>query len=74
MFGSVCQAWELNSDWSCRSGVLGLPKVKRDKFSVFNFLTVEKRETTGRSDFLFQPFPLKPLKSGAEGGIKPFTV
>uniref|UniRef100_A0A3Q1INK6 G-patch domain-containing protein n=1 Tax=Anabas testudineus TaxID=64144 RepID=A0A3Q1INK6_ANATE len=30
------------------SGLVGLPKVKRDKFSVFNFLTVtESRETTG---------------------------
>ncbi|GLD55669.1 G patch domain-containing protein 1 isoform X2, partial [Lates japonicus] len=29
------------------SGMIGLPKVKRDKFSVFNFLTVtESRETT----------------------------
>ncbi|XP_026233418.1 G patch domain-containing protein 1 isoform X2 [Anabas testudineus] len=29
------------------SGLVGLPKVKRDKFSVFNFLTVtESRETT----------------------------
>lgn len=29
--------------------MIGLPKVKRDKFSVFNFLTVtESRETTGR--------------------------
>uniref|UniRef100_A0A3B4WM79 G patch domain containing 1 n=1 Tax=Seriola lalandi dorsalis TaxID=1841481 RepID=A0A3B4WM79_SERLL len=31
------------------SGLVGLPKVKRDKFSVFNFLTVtESREATGR--------------------------
>uniref|UniRef100_A0A672F9Y9 G-patch domain-containing protein n=1 Tax=Salarias fasciatus TaxID=181472 RepID=A0A672F9Y9_SALFA len=31
-----------------RSGIVGLPKVKRDKFSVFNFLTVnENQETAG---------------------------
>lgn len=37
-----------HSDWSCRSGIVGLPKVKRDKFSVFNFLTVtESREAAG---------------------------
>lgn len=31
-----------------RSGFVGVPKVKRDKFSVFNFLTVaESREAPG---------------------------
>uniref|UniRef100_A0A4W6CV55 G patch domain containing 1 n=1 Tax=Lates calcarifer TaxID=8187 RepID=A0A4W6CV55_LATCA len=38
------------------SGMIGLPKVKRDKFSVFNFLTVtESRETTA---------PPKPPETG----------
>ncbi|KAM7015926.1 G patch domain-containing protein 1 isoform 1-T1 [Tautogolabrus adspersus] len=38
------------------SGIVGLPKVKRDKFSVFNFLTVtESREP---------PAPPKPPESG----------
>ncbi|XP_040893988.1 G patch domain-containing protein 1 isoform X2 [Toxotes jaculatrix] len=38
------------------SGVVGLPKVKRDKFSVFNFLTVtESRETAA---------PPKPPETG----------
>ncbi|XP_049896144.1 G patch domain-containing protein 1 isoform X4 [Epinephelus moara] len=38
------------------SGLVGLPKVKRDKFSVFNFLTVtESRETTA---------PPKPPEAG----------
>ncbi|KAF0042682.1 hypothetical protein F2P81_004019 [Scophthalmus maximus] len=38
------------------SGLVGMPKVKRDKFSVFNFLTVtESRETTA---------PPKPPETG----------
>ncbi|XP_027137021.1 G patch domain-containing protein 1 isoform X2 [Larimichthys crocea] len=38
------------------SGIVGLPKVKRDKFSVFNFLTAtESRETSA---------PPKPSESG----------
>lgn len=45
--GFLSYPCELNSDWSCRSSVVGLPKVRRDKFSVFNFLTMESRETAG---------------------------
>ncbi|XP_037548305.1 G patch domain-containing protein 1 [Nematolebias whitei] len=37
------------------SSVVGLPKVRRDKFSVFNFLTMESRETAE---------PPKPPESG----------
>ncbi|MEQ2217344.1 hypothetical protein XENOCAPTIV_006259 [Xenoophorus captivus] len=41
--------------WMLGSGLVGLPKVKRDKFSVFNFLTVpESREMAGRSTQLVQ--------------------
>lgn len=40
-----------------RSGFVGLPKVKRDKFSVFNFLTVtESKDPPGE----FSP----PLQAG----------
>uniref|UniRef100_A0A672ZEE3 G patch domain containing 1 n=1 Tax=Sphaeramia orbicularis TaxID=375764 RepID=A0A672ZEE3_9TELE len=38
------------------SGVVGLPKVKRDKFSVFNFLTMTENRAT--------PAPPKPAESG----------
>lgn len=49
-----------HSDWSCRSGIVGLPKVKRDKFSVFNFLTVtESREAAG--NFIHTQEALKSL-------------
>lgn len=38
------------------SGVVGMPKVKRDKFSVFNFLTMTENRAT--------PAPPKPVESG----------
>lgn len=30
----------------CRSSIVGLPKVKRDKYSVFNFLTLSEPTTS----------------------------